>query len=135
MRAIVAGHGDQDRWVIDSAGTGGWHVGDLPDKRMRIHARRRGYELTHICRQVRPSDFEDFDLIIGMDDANVRNLRQMAPTVEAEAKVVPMARFMDPAMGFDHIPDPYYDGAGGFERVLTLLESACHRLYQLRSKL
>ena len=140
MRAVVEseGAGVDDgtgvgRWVIDSAGTGGWHVGDLPDRRMRIHARRRGYELEHICRQVRPSDFDNFDLIIGMDDNNVRNLRKMAPTVEAEAKVVPMIDFVDPGMGFDHIPDPYYDGADGFERVLTLLEDGCRRLYDTLS--
>ena len=79
MQAIVAEHGDEARWVIDSAGTGGYHVGDLPDNRMRIHARRRGLELTHICRQVRYSDFDDFDLIIPMDANNEANLRRIAP--------------------------------------------------------
>lgn len=130
MRRAVIQAGQQQRWTLDSAGTGRWHVGDLPDRRMRIHARRRGYELTHICRQVRTSDFSDFDLIIGMDDANVCDLRELAPSIEAADKVVAMGAFMDPAMGFDYVPDPYYEGADGFERVLDLLAVACQRLLE-----
>ena len=83
LKRIVKEAGDADRWVIDSAGIGRWHVGDLPDKRMRIHARDRGLELTHRCRQVRPSDFEDFGLIIGMDGQNIEDLRELAPSPEA----------------------------------------------------
>lgn len=128
MRALVSEAGLDDRFVIDSAGTGGYHIGDLPDSRMRVHARRRGYELTHICRQVRPSDFDDFDLIIGMDAANIRNLKSMAPTIEAERKIVPMSRFFSIATRYDHVPDPYYEGAEGFELVLDLLENACANL-------
>ena len=128
MRALVSEAGLDDRFVIDSAGTGGYHIGDLSDSRMRVHARRRGYELTHICRQVRASDFDDFDIIIGMDAANIRNLKRMAPTVEAEQKIVPMARYLTIATRYDHIPDPYYEGAEGFELVLDLLENACANL-------
>ena len=128
MRALVEAEGQEDRWEIDSAGTGGWHVGDLPDKRMRIHARRRGYELEHICRQIRTSDFDRFDLIIGMDENNVSDLREMAPSLEDEAKVVPMADFVTKAMRCYAIPDPYYEGAEGFELVLDLLEDGCRNL-------
>jgi protein-tyrosine phosphatase len=129
MRAIVDEHNDAANWEIDSAGTGNYHIGDLPDHRMRIHARRRGYELTHICRQVRTSDFDRFDLIVAMDASNERNLRSMAPSPEAEAKIVPMAKFVSKAMRYDYIPDPYYDGAEGFELVLDLLEDGCRNLY------
>ena len=87
MQSIIKAHGDEERWVIDSAGTGGYHVGDLPDNRMRIHARRRGYELNHICRQVRLSDFDEFDLIIPMDANNEINLRRISPSVEKDAKI------------------------------------------------
>ena len=121
----VADHHDSDRWIIDSAGTGGYHIGDLPDKRMRVHASRRGLDLTHICRQIHESDFDDFDIIIGMDDSNLTNLRRIAPTVEARQKVMPMAWFF----GYDHVPDPYYDGAEGFERVLDLLTDGTRNLY------
>ena len=92
MHAIVEEHCDEARWEIDSAGTGGYHIGDLPDNRMRIHARRRGLELTHICRQVRVADFDDFDLIIPMDASNESNLRRIAPTTEHETKIIPMAK-------------------------------------------
>lgn len=129
MRSIVDSEGRSERYEIDSAGTGNYHIGDLPDHRMRIHARRRGYELTHRCRQVTPSDFDDFDLIIAMDASNERNLRRIAPSPEAEDKIVMMADFIDIATRYDYIPDPYYEGAEGFELVLDLLESACRNLY------
>lgn len=128
LRALADEEGMADAVVIDSAGTGGYHVGQLPDQRMRVHARRRGLELTHRCRQVRESDFEDFDLIIPMDESNRRNLMSMAPTPEAQAKIVPMAAFVDAAMRYDYIPDPYYEGAEGFELVLDLLENGCRNL-------
>lgn len=131
LRTIVAEGDTSKRFIIDSCGTGGWHVGDLPDKRMRVHAVRRGYCLEHVCRQVRVADFDDFDIIVGMDAQNVRTLKQLAPSVEASDKVVGMGEFLDPAMGFDHIPDPYYEGAEGFERVLDLLECGCNNMYDL----
>lgn len=131
MRAVVSENGDDAMWVIDSAGTGNYHVGDLPDNRMRIHARRRGYELDHRCRQVTESDFSRFDLIVGMDESNLRNLRRLAPTPEDETKIVGMSAFFDIATRYDHVPDPYYEGAEGFELVLDLLESATVRLFRL----
>lgn len=130
FRAVVDGEGASGRFVIDSAGTGSWHVGQLPDKRMRVHARNRGYELTHICRQVTGADFDDFDLIIGMDAQNLYKLRQLAPSVEAARKVVGMADFFSESSRYDCVPDPYYEGSEGFERVLDLLEEACGNLYE-----
>ncbi len=130
MNDIVARHGDSNRWTIDSAGTYGGHAGDMPDRRMRIHARRRGYELTHRSRQITESDFGRFDLIIAMDGSNERNLKSMAPTIEDERKVIPMSRFFSIATRYDYVPDPYYEGADGFELVLDLLEDACENLYQ-----
>lgn len=94
MQAIVDAHpGASGRFEIDSAGTGRYHIGQLPDQRMRVHARRRGLELDHRCRQVTEADFDHFDIIIGMDDSNIANLRRLAPSPEAERKIVPMARF------------------------------------------
>lgn len=132
---IVDENHDSDAFFIDSAGTQGYHAGDLPDPRMRAHARRRGYDLTHVCRRVTLSDFSDFDLIIGMDDSNVHNLRQMALTPEQEAKVVPMAAFLTGVYArHDSVPDPYYSGAEGFELVLDLLQDGCRNLYDLLRK-
>ena len=134
MHAIVEEHCDEARWEIDSAGTGGYHIGDLPDNRMRIHARRRGLELTHICRQVRVADFDDFDLIIPMDASNESNLRRITPTTEHEIKIIPMAKFINMSLRYDYIPDPYYEGAEGFELVLDLLQNGCANLYDIVSK-
>ncbi len=129
MQEIVDEAGATDRWLIDSAGCGRYHIGDLPDHRMRLHARRRGLELTHRARQVNEADFDEFDMIIGMDDANVSHLRRLAPTPEAEAKVHAMSEFFDPSARYDYVPDPYYEGAEGFELVLDLLMDGCRNLF------
>lgn len=135
MRKIVSEHHDDANWIIDSAGTGRYHIGDLPDRRMRAHAVRRDLHLTHICRQVRESDFDDFDLIVAMDANNERDLRDLAPTPEAQAKIVQMSEFVrDTFSRYDYIPDPYYEGAEGFELVLDLLQSGCAELYRMLSK-
>lgn len=112
---------------VDSAGTSGWHEGEPADGRMRRAARNRGYELTSISRPVRRSDFSRFDLLVAMDDSNYDNLRQLAGSVEEEDKVVRMADFLD-RKDFDHIPDPYYGGADGFDLVIDLLEEASENL-------
>lgn len=134
MKDIVKENGDESRWIIDSAGTGDYHIGDLPDYRMRTHAQRRGLNLTHRCRQIKEADFDDFDIIIAMDASNERNLRRVAPTPEAEDKIVQMsAWFDDKEISYDHVPDPYYEGAEGFELVLDLLEEGCANIYKALS--
>lgn len=129
LQSIVKKEGMEADWEIDSAGTGRWHIGDLPDRRMRVHGLNRGLDINHICRQIRESDFDNFDLIIGMDDQNVSDLRRLAPTIEASDKIVPMAVFVDHDLHCDHIPDPYYSGSEGFESVLDLLENGCRNLF------
>jgi len=131
MQAIVDGAGEADRWCIDSAGTGGYHVGDLPDHRMRLAARRRGVELNHVCRRVNSADFDSFDMIVAMDESNYMNLIQMSPTTETDGKIHRMAEFFSTENRMSHgcVPDPYYEGAEGFELVLDLLEDACMNLY------
>lgn len=113
---------------VDSAGIGGWHEGDLADPRMRAHAARRGIEITHRARQISVRDFEECDLIIAMDDSNYEALQELAPTLDHQQKVVRMADYLE-QMPWDHIPDPYYGGASGFELVLDLLTEACINLY------
>lgn len=117
-------------WEIDSAGTAAYHAGDLPDKRMRLHARDRGLTLTHRARRIRPQDFYDFDLIIPMDSSNLQDLKELAPTAEAQKKIVPMAEFFSPGSRYDFVPDPYYEGSEGFELVLDLLEDSCSNLLE-----
>ena len=129
MLETLSEHNAAESWKVDSAGTGNYHIGQLADPRMRAHARRRGLELTHRCRQIREHDFEDFDIIIGMDDNNVRNLRSLAPTVDDEERVMAMADFFGSHSRYDHVPDPYYEGAEGFELVLDQLADATLNLY------
>ena len=130
MRSIVEDAGLSDRFEIDSAGLYGGHAGDLPDRRMRIHAFQRGYNLVHHSRQVRMSDFDNFDLIVAMDHSNYDRLQAMAPTVEDERKVIRMIDFVSGFPQCDCVPDPYYDGAEGFELVLAPLENGCRNIYQ-----
>lgn len=128
MEELVKEKDVEDRFVIDSAGLYGGHAGDLPDQRMRVHARRRGLDLTHRSRQVKESDFDRFDLIVAMDDSNYENLRRMAPTSEAQAKVVKMADYFSQHPWADCVPDPYYGGSQGFENALDLIEDGCRTL-------
>ncbi len=127
MKKLAAEAGQADLWEIDSAGTGDWHVGELPDSRMRAAGAKRGYNFTHRCRQVRPDDFDRFDLIIGMDDNNLRNLRLLAPSREHWSKIVPIASHLKPEEG-KLVPDPYYGTDRDFDHVISLLEAACGRM-------
>jgi protein-tyrosine phosphatase len=113
--------------TIDSAGTGDWHRGAPPDRRSCAHAARRGYDLTHLrARQVVIGDFERFDLILAMDEENLRDLRTLAP----QGARAQLALFLDYAPGQEGrpVPDPYYGGEPDFERVLDLAEVAARGL-------
>ena len=114
-------------YTVDSAGIGGWHSGELPDARMRAHAVQRGYCLESRARPVCLADFDTFDLIVGMDDSNIADLRRLALTQEQMQKIVRMTDFCT-FFPNDHVPDPYYGGADGFELVLDLLQDACKGL-------
>lgn len=130
MQRIIDQNNKTDNFYLDSAGLYGGHAGDLPDHRMRIHAKRRGYDLAHRSRQVTHDDLEYFDYIISMDHSNLNGLKQLSNSIEEEKKIIPMASFMRMNPHYDHIPDPYYEGSEGFELVLDLLEDACQGLYE-----
>jgi protein-tyrosine phosphatase len=110
MRALIRERGLEDRIEVDSAGTGGWHVGAPPDARATEAAR------------FSVEDFDRFDLILAMDSENLRDLRALAPDDEARANV----RLLR-GPGLD-VPDPYYGGPDGFENVLDHVEEACRKL-------
>jgi protein-tyrosine phosphatase len=117
---------------VDSAGTGGWHVGAAPDERATAAAAARGIELTGGARQVRVQDFDEFDLIVAMDADNVAGLQQVAPDGEAAEKIR-LFREFDPeavAAGDLDVPDPYYGGPDGFEDVLDMTERASRGLLE-----
>lgn len=130
MRRTVDEAGLSERIEVDSAGTYGGHRGELPDHRMRFAASKRGYNLTHRSRQVREADFEEFDLIVCMDDMNYESLHRLAPSREAAGRITRMRNWLSPELFPDrtYIPDPYYEGAEGFELVLDMLENACANL-------
>jgi len=118
---------------LDSAGTGAWHAGSPPDERATAAAARRGIAMRGTARQVTDEDFDAFDLLIAMDADNHSALRARAPHAEAAAKVRLLREFgpvnadvgvADGTTGLD-VPDPYYGGADGFDRVLDLVEAAC----------
>jgi protein-tyrosine phosphatase len=115
------------RVYVDSAGTHGYHAGSAPDPRAQAATARRGFHIGHLqARQVVKEDFQRFDLVLAMDSDNYAFLADLAPdTGRAELR-----RFLDfaPAAGVMDVPDPYYGGDTGFERVLDLVESAVEGL-------
>ena len=118
-----------DQFVVDSAGTGGWHVGNPADRRMQAAANRRGIQLPSRARQISVDDLVDFDLILTMDDANLSAVRSLSDEMggRATAELKTMLSF---ARNFTEteVPDPYYGGEAGFEHVLDLLEDSCSAL-------
>lgn len=119
----------------DSAGTAAWHEGKAPDARSQQHARVRGYDLSALrARQVKASDFADFDHIIAMDAANYAELDRLRADAGGTAKAR-LALLLDhhPDLCGGDVPDPYYGGTDGFEQVLDQVETACTQL--LRSLL
>jgi protein-tyrosine phosphatase len=118
--------GLEDRVQVDSAGTGDWHVGKAPDSRTRQAALRCGYDLSaQRARQVEVADFQRFDLILAMDQSNLRNLKAMRPTDARADLDLYLRRF---ELALDEVPDPYYGGEDGFEQVLDLIEQASDAL-------
>ena len=124
LEFLVVEAGLTDRIEVDSAGTGSWHIGDPPDERSQAAAKRRGLDLSRQrARQVIVADFEAFDFVIAMDENNLADLEAMCPSEYRER----LGLLMDyaPESGVRAVPDPYYGGGNGFERVLDLVESAC----------
>jgi protein-tyrosine phosphatase len=130
MRSLVRQAGLADRVHVDSAGTGGWHIGSAPDERAAAAAGSRGIALEGRARQVRPEDFSEFDLLLAMDSSNLRELRALAASEEERARVRLLREFDPAAAGSGEldVPDPYYGAAGGFEEVLDLVTAACEGL-------
>ena len=121
--------GLSDRFVVDSAGTGGWHTGNPADRRMQAAAARRGIQLLSRARQISLDDLSDFDLVLTMDDANLAAVQGLAREAgnRATATVRPMLSYSQ-RFSETEVPDPYYGGEAGFEHVLDLLEDACSNL-------
>ncbi|MEM8778799.1 MAG: low molecular weight protein-tyrosine-phosphatase [Cyanobacteria bacterium P01_G01_bin.49] len=118
-----------DQIVCDSAGTSSYHIGASPDRRMRAAAARRNIELIGEARQFDVSDFEKFDLILAMDRENYRDILALDQQNIYENKVRLMCDFATEHQEKE-VPDPYYGGQSGFDRVIDLLLDACEGLLQ-----
>jgi protein-tyrosine phosphatase len=130
LKGLVRDAGLEGDVEVHSAGTGPWHLGEPPDARSVRAAATRGVVLDGEARQVAAGDFEDFDLLVAMDRENRDALLALAPDDDARAKVR-MLREFDPesaARGDLDVPDPFYGGADGFERVLDVVDAGARGL-------
>ncbi len=126
--AAAESRGLASRFDADSAGTAAYHSGEPPDPRTTAVAAHHGVHLTSVARQVTRRDFERFDLVVAMDRSNRRSLERLRghrPGPGSDAARIVMMRDFDPDPGSADVPDPYYGGAEGFERVYRILERCC----------
>ena len=115
-------------WTTDSAGTGDYHVGEAPDKRAQKAMKDREKDISDLrARQIRPSDFEEFDLLLAMDASNLKNMRAIAPNDEL-AKKARLIMDHAPEHELREVPDPYFGGDEGFVEVHDMLTIACSNL-------
>jgi len=119
----------EGRFRVDSAGTGGWHVGKPADPRMLEAAARRGIHLPSRARRLVPSDLRRFDHILTMDADNLAEVTALAYRHGATARISPLTHHCRRSTALE-VPDPYYGGPEGFEEVLDLLEDACTGLLE-----
>ncbi len=116
-----------DGWEVDSAGTGGWHAGEQPDPRSIRTARQHGIDITgQRARQFSRRDFKRFDLILAMDQSNLRDLSQLANTEDERLQLRLILEAAYPG-NTREVPDPYWDD-NGFEAVFQMLDDACERI-------
>ena len=128
FRDLLTKQGLHDHIEVDSAGTHAYHIGEQPDRRSQQAALQRGINMSaQRARRAVPEDFEVFDLILAMDQSNYQDLQSICPDPELRYK---LRLFMEyaPALGQRDVPDPYYGGPNGFERVLDLIEAAAQGL-------
>ena len=137
MQKLVDDAGLAGRITVDSAGTGNWHVGELPDPRAREAAAARGDDLTHRARQFVPADFGRFELVIAMDRSNLAHLERLAVAYRENSPRAPLPG-IELLRSFDldapphaEVPDPYAGGADDFAEVLDICERACRGLLEV----
>ncbi|GAA4774244.1 MULTISPECIES: low molecular weight protein-tyrosine-phosphatase [Flavobacterium] len=112
-------------YIVDSAGTGGWHSGEQPDKRSILTAKNRGIDITHQkARKFQKSDFDNFDYIYVMDNQNFKDVVSLAENENHKNKIQLILEEIFPGERVD-VPDPYYGGQDGFEKVYDMLDEAC----------
>jgi protein-tyrosine phosphatase len=127
MNHLIAQEGLTEQITCDSAGTGGWHIGAPPDRRMRDAAKARGLNFVGAARQLSKQDLQEFDLILAMDWDNYHDIRALDPQGKYAQKIKMMCSYCQTSQDKE-VPDPYYGGAEGFNYVIDLLFDACKGL-------
>lgn len=137
LRKKLAEHGLADRVVVDSAGTGDWHIGKAPDLRSQQAAAKRGYELSMLrARQVEATDFNEFDYVLAMDSSNIEKMQEFKPKGAVRTEPELFLQRFGANTAITEVPDPYYGGDQGFEEVLDLIEAACdNMILEIKQKL
>ena len=128
FRSLAAEAGLADRFRVDSAGTGAYHVGEAPDARSVAVALEHGVQLTGLARQVTGNDLQSFDWVVAMDGTNRRNLEALSQP-ENRGRIH-LLRDFDPEDAGADVPDPYYGGPEGFENVYRIVDRACRNLFE-----
>lgn len=128
FKQLVEKEGLADKITIDSAGTSRYHIGSLPDERMRQVALNYGIQLTHKARQLSFGDFYDFHYIVAMDRANLKDIISEKPVNDDHRAKIALMRQYDPQADELDVPDPYYGGVEGFENVYQMLHRSCQNL-------
>jgi protein-tyrosine phosphatase len=130
FRGLVREAGLEDRFEVDSAGTSGYHDGECADPRTVDVARRRGIALESVSRRINVRDLHRFHYILAMDDDNLAELNRLADQADVDAPVRLLREYDPEAVGDLDVPDPYFGGARGFERVQDIVERSCIGLLQ-----
>ena len=117
--------GLRDGFIVDSAGTGSWHIGKMADSRMRIAAEKRDINILSRARQINSEDFEKFNYILAMDNSNFRNIQDLKNrTSLTDFAVIKKIQNFRSVFNEQEVPDPYFGGDEGFDRVLDILEDS-----------
>jgi protein-tyrosine phosphatase len=129
FRHLAQERGVGEKYQLDSAGTSAYHVGELPDHRMRQVAQEKGFQYTGKARQYRRDEFDQHDLIIVMDRSNLKILSSWAST-EEEKKIHMMREFDPQGSARLDVPDPYYGGLDGFDKTFEIVKRSCQGLLE-----
>ena len=130
FRHLTQDKGVEEKYQLDSAGTSAYHVGELPDHRMRQVAQEKGFQYTGKARQYKRREFDQHDLIIVMDRSNLQILSSWA-SPEEEKKIHMMREFDPQGSANLDVPDPYYGGLDGFAKTFEIVKRSCQGLLEV----
>ncbi len=130
METLIKQEELENKIIVSSAGVSGWHVGEPPDARMQDTARQHGISLNSRALHFQGHDFQQLDLVLAMDHSNMETLKALRPAAETREKLF-LFRSFDPENNGDlEVPDPYYGGGKGFERVYEMVERTCPKILE-----